>query len=80
MARMQTSLQKLALQISLSDLDVQHGHARGFVTEQVHDPNQADTAMEHIGGVGMSELMRDGAKGCRDGFGIGAQFATKIRQ
>ena len=49
---------ELALQIGLSDLQVAKGHADVFVTHQLLEGRQANSATEHVRGPGMAQAVR----------------------
>jgi hypothetical protein len=50
---------KLALQVLLSDFEIEQGHVDIFVSQQLHEGRQADAQAQHFCGEGMSKAMRD---------------------
>ena len=48
---------ELALQVSLRDLHVSHGHADIFMSQQLHQGWKADAEADHFCGVGVPELV-----------------------
>jgi hypothetical protein len=53
-----TSLMQLTLQIGLGDLQIPKGHADVFVTHQLLESGQADSASEHFRGPGVTQTVR----------------------
>src|SRR6185369_11938025 len=49
----------LASQIGQRDIQVQHGHVWRCVAEEFHDSGKIDTRTKHLGGVRVSELVRN---------------------
>jgi hypothetical protein len=54
---------KLTLQISQSNLEIQHGHLWRGVTEQFHDGNKLYAGTKHLAGIGVAKLVRNDAFG-----------------
>jgi hypothetical protein len=54
---------KLALQISQSDVEILHGHLQLFMAEQLHEDREAHTGAKQLRSIGVSELMRNDARG-----------------
>src|ERR1700687_1976983 len=50
---------ELTLQIWQGDFHIMHGHVRRVVAEQFHDGRKAYARTEHLGGIGVPEVMRD---------------------
>ena len=48
---------KLALEVSLGDLHVAHGHADAFVSQQIHEGRKADVEADHFRGIGVAEAV-----------------------
>jgi hypothetical protein len=49
---------KLALQVLLSDFEIEQGHVDIFVPQQLHEGRQADAQAEHFCGKCMSKAVR----------------------
>jgi hypothetical protein len=67
MARLRSRQLKLALEILLGDLDVLHGHVGALMAQEFHDSSEADASTQHLGSIGMAELVRDNASRNSDG-------------
>ena len=78
MSRVGASQLKLALQIHLGDIHVEHRHAWGGVSKQFHDGRQADSGAEHFGDISMAKLMGDDAGGDSDGSSHLVQRSAEI--
>ena len=61
MQRVRASQLELTLQVRESDVEVDHGHFGRGMAEHLHQCGEVHTAAKHLGGIGMSELMRDDA-------------------
>src|SRR3954469_16480015 len=69
---------ELTLQVSLRDLDVSHGHADMFVSEQSHECPKADAEADHFRGEGMPELVAGNRMRAACSFGSPMQGETEI--
>ena len=70
----------VTLQISLSELGVEHGHLGGGVAEQLHERGKADAGAKHLGGVSMAEHVgRDDSINAQESPHL-SKFATKFPQ
>ena len=54
---------ELAAEIGEGHVDIAHGHVGRGVAEQGHQGGEADAGTNHLGGVGVSKLVRDEAGG-----------------
>lgn len=50
---------KLALQVLLSDFEIEQSHVDIFVSQQLHEGRQADTQAEHFCGKCMPTMLHD---------------------
>ena len=57
MPRMRASQLELPLEIGQGHIHIAHGHARIGVAEQSHDGSEAHAGTEHLGSIGMPQLV-----------------------
>ena len=54
---------KLALKIGQGYVDIAHGHVGVHMAEQLHQNGEADSGAKQFGGIGVSKLVGDDARG-----------------
>src|SRR5256885_16345460 len=69
---------ELMLQVSLRDLDVSHGHADIFMSEQSHECRKADAEADHFRGEGVPELVAGNRMRAACSFGSTMQGEIEI--
>ena len=57
--RLRLSLMKFSLQVRLSNLDIQSGHVRRLMPEQLYHGGEGHAGAKHLSGIGVAAMLHD---------------------